>query len=189
MAKKPSGNATIYAELAPRPLLVPALAMAIVALTGSTPAGAHDHRPPEAELRFGSLLQEGRLLRYHWSSRTEDGCISSLVVARPDYPRPGLPVGPGRFQAALRLSRPDRPIELRVVAREARAEDRRQPGRHEDIGVTLRPRKPGGEVIGWTALLRSRVERDLYLRVVGSWQDRQGCLGPQRAIWLFHVTA
>jgi hypothetical protein len=174
--------------MARRPFL-PTIALAIVAVTGSTPADAHDHRPPEAELRFGSLLQEGRLIRHHWSSKTEDGCISSLVVADPDYPRPGLPVGPGRFRAALRLSRPDRPTELRIAAREGRGPDGRQSGRRRNVRFTLRPRRVGEEVIGWSAILRSTVEEHLYLRVTGSWDDRQGCVGRQRATWLFHVAA
>jgi hypothetical protein len=172
-----------------RPVLLPAIAVAVWLLGASVPAGAHDHRPPEAELRFGSLLQEGALVRYHWSSKVEGGCVSSLVVADPGYPQPGLPVGPGRFRASLRLSRSDRPTELRVLAREASADDRRRPGRRADVAVTLRPRDPNGEVVGWAAHIRSRVDRDLYLRVTGSWEDRQGCLGPQRAVWLFHLTA
>jgi hypothetical protein len=172
----------------PRLLVLPAIAVAVLVVKGSVPAEAHDHRPPKAELRFGSSLQKGRLVRNHWSSKTEDGCISSLVVADPRYPRPGLPVGPGPFRAVLRLARTDRPTDLRVRAWEADADDRRRPGRRQDVAVGLRPRKPKGEVIGWTGILRSRVERDLYLRVTGSWEDREGCLGPQRAIWLFHVT-
>jgi hypothetical protein len=170
------------------PFLIPTM-VAIMALIGSTPAGAHDHRPPEAELRFGSLLQEGRLIRYHWSSKTEEGCTSSLVVADPDYPRPGLPVGPGSFRAALRLSRPDRPTDLKVAARDGQGPAGRRVGRRRDVRYTLRPRRAGEEVIGWSAIFRSTVEDRLFLWVTGSWGDRQGCLGPQRATWLFHVTS
>jgi hypothetical protein len=172
-----------------RPVLLSATAVAALLALIPIPVGAHDHRPPEAELRFGRLLQEGRLVSYHWSSKTEDGCISSLVVANPSYPRPGLPVGPGRFRAALRLSRPDRPTRIRVVAWEANPADRQEPGRRADVAVSLRPREPKGEVVGWAAMLGARVERDLYLRVTGAWEDRQGCHGPQRATWLFHVAA
>lgn len=129
------------------------------------------------------------MVSYHWSSKTEDGCISSLVVADPDYPRPGLPVGTGRFRAALRLSRPDRPTRLRVVAWEASSTDRREPGRRTDVAVSLRAREPKGEVVGWAAMLGATVEQDLYLKVTGAWKDRQGCHGPQRATWLFHIAA
>jgi hypothetical protein len=110
-------------------------------------------------------------------------------VAEADFPRPGLPVGPGPFRAALRLSRPDRPSELRVAARQGRGPGGRQPGAPQDVRFTLRPRRAGEEVIGWSAILRSRVDEHLYLRVTGSWDDRQGCLGRQRATWRFHVSA
>jgi hypothetical protein len=167
-----------------------AVAVALAVVGGPGAAVAHDHRPPRAELRFGSLLQEGRLFRYHWSSKTpEDGCVSSLIVADPGYPHPGLPVGPGKFRAAVRLSRPDRPTDLRVAAREGRGPGARQPGVSRDVSYTLRPRRAGDEVIGWAAILRSRVDEHLYLRVTGSWDDRQGCLGRQRATWLLHVSA
>lgn len=170
-----------------RRLFILVAAVAAV-LGGSVPAGAHDHRPPVAQLRFGSLLQEGPLVRYHWSSVTDEGgCISSLTIGSSPHPRPGLPVGPGRFHAALRLSHPDRPVDLRVVAREAGEEGQR--GTSQAVGYSLRPRRAGGQIIGWAAVLRSRVQEHLYLRVTGSWFDRQGCLGPQRATWLFHVSA
>jgi hypothetical protein len=165
------------------------LALALV-LCGVIPAAAHDHRPPRAELRYGSVLQQGRLIKEHWSSRTEDGgCVSSLVVGQARFPRPGLPVGPGRFRAALRLSRSDRPTDLSVSARQGRGLRGRLLGTSQPVAWTLRPRRAGGQVIGWAAVLRSRVEDELYLRVTGTWDDRQGCLGDQRAVWLFHVSA
>jgi hypothetical protein len=171
-----------------RRVLLLLLATSLAGLAG--PATAHDHRPPRAEIRFGSLLQEGRLERYHWSSKTVDGgCVSSVTVADVGYPRPGLPVGPGPFRAALRLSRSDRPIDLRVTAREGRGPGGRELDERQGVRFTMRPRRAGDEVIGWAARLRSRVEQYLYLRVTGSWDDRQGCLGTQRATWLFHVSA
>jgi hypothetical protein len=167
---------------------VAALAVLLVVLTEGGVAFAHDHRPPRASLRHGSLLQEGRLLRYHWSSVTEDGgCVSSLILAREGYPHPSLPVEAGRFRARVRLSRPDRPVTLEVVAREKDRDG--TAGTRRRVAVTLRPRRPNGEVIGWTAVLRSRVEDALFLRVTGAWRDREGCRGPQRATWTFHVSA
>jgi hypothetical protein len=170
-----------------RRFLLPAMAVAVWTLAASMPSVAHDHRPPRATLRHGSLLQNGNLLRMHWSSSTKDGgCISSLIVAEERYPERGLPVGEGRFRAALRLERPDRPAGLRVVARE---DDGRTQARRRDVGVSLRPRQPNGRLIGWTAVLRSRVLQDLYLRVTATWNDREGCKGTQRATWLFLVSA
>jgi hypothetical protein len=167
-----------------------ALTVVLVVLSGVIPATAHDHRPPRAELRYGSLLQEGRLIKEHWSSRTEDGgCVSSLVVGNARFPRPGLPVGAGRFRAALRLSRSERPADLSVSARRGRGPGGRLLGKSQAVASTLRPRRAGGEVIGWAAVLRSRIEEELYLRVIGSWDDRQGCQGDQKAVWLFHVSA
>jgi hypothetical protein len=170
-----------------RRFLLPAMAVAVWTLAASMPSVAHDHRPPRATLRHGSLLQNGNLLRMHWSSSTKDGgCISSLIVAEERYPERGLPVGEGRFRAALRLERPDRPAGLRVVARE---DDGRAQARRRDVGVSLRPRQPNGRLIGWTAVLRARVLQDLYLRVTATWNDREGCKGTQRATWLFLVSA
>jgi hypothetical protein len=155
-----------------RRFFLPAMAVAMWTLPASMPAVAHDHRPPRATLRHGSLLQEGNLLRLHWSSSTKDGgCISSLIVAEEKYPERGLPVDPAG---------------LRVVARE---DDGQTQARRQDVGVTLRPRQPNGRLIGWTAVLRSRVVQDLYLRVTAAWEDREGCQGTQRATWLFHVSA
>jgi hypothetical protein len=165
-------------------------AVALLLLGPALPTAAHDHRPPGAELRYGSLFQDGRLVRQRWSAKTDDGgCVSSLVVVDAAYPRPGLPVGGGRFRAALRLSRPDRPTDLTVVARDGRGPGGRRLGERRGISATLRPRRAGGDVIGWAAVLASRVQDHLYLRVTGSWDDRQGCLGAQKATWLFHVTA
>jgi hypothetical protein len=167
---------------------VAGLALFFLVLAEGGVALGHDHRPPRASLRHGSLFQEGRLLRYHWSSVTDDGgCVSSLIVAREGYPHPPLPVEPGRLRARIRLSRPDRPVALEVVARETNSEGSR--GTRRRVAVTLRPRRPNGEVIGWTAVLRSRVEGALFLRVTGAWRDREGCRGPQRATWTFYVAA
>jgi hypothetical protein len=166
---------------------LPAMAVAVWTLAASMPSVAHDHRPPRATLRHASLLQEGNLLRMNWSSSTKDeGCVSSLIVAEEKYPEQGLPVGDGRFRAALRLDRPDRPTGLRVVARE---DDGQAQTQRREVGVSLRPRQPNGRLIGWTAVLRSRVVQDLYLRVTATWDDREGCKGTQRATWLFHVSA
>jgi hypothetical protein len=167
----------------------PAFLAVLLVLSGVIPAAAHDHRPPRAALRHGSLLQEGRLIKEHWSSSTEDGgCVSSLVVGQVRFPRPGLPVEVGRFRAALRFSRSARP-DLSVSARSGRGPGGRLPGKSQAVSSILRPRRSGGEVIGWAAVLRSRVEDELYLRVTGTWADRQGCLGDQKAVWLFHVSA
>jgi hypothetical protein len=168
-----------------------AVAAAVLgSMLSTTPADAHDHRPPRAVLRHGGLQQEGRLVRLHWSSSIEDGgCVSSLVLADVEYPERGLPVGEGRFRATLRLSSPERPAELAVVAREGRGDDGRTLGRRRDVRINLRPRRPNDRVIGWTAVLRSRVRQDLYLKITGTWKDREGCLGSQRATWAFHVTA
>jgi hypothetical protein len=171
------------------PRLAGVLLLLVFVLGQAGVGAAHDHHPPRATLRHGSLFQEGRLLRYHWSAVTEDGgCVSSLILARDGYPHPSLPVGPGAFRARIRLSRPDRPVALEVAARDGDPRDGTL-GRRRRVAVTLRPRRPNGEVIGWAAVLRSRVEDDLFLRVTGSWRDRQGCSGPQRATWAFHLSA
>jgi hypothetical protein len=165
------------------------LAVLVAALSGSTPSFAHDHRPPAALLRHAGLQQEGRLLRQHWSTAVEDGCVSSLVQASPGFPARALPVTGRSFRAIVRLSRQDRPVAISVVALEGDQEGRHLRNRGE-YRATLRPRRPGGQVIGWTASFRGRMRgTDLYVKVTGTWDDREGCKGNQRATWAFHLGA
>jgi len=99
------------------------------------PALAHDHEPPRALLRHGALEQEGRLIALRWTEPAgPDGCTSTLLLAKPRYPREGLPVGQGDFRARIRFAKPARPLSVQAVARpELDVEDL-----HRDVAVERR---------------------------------------------------
>jgi hypothetical protein len=154
------------------------------------PALAHDHEPPRALLRHGTLEQEGRLIALRWTEPAgPDGCTSTLLLAKPRYPREGLPVGQGDFRARIRFAKPARPLSVQAVARPELDVEGDLTGRAADLAIRLRPRRPDGDVRAWAAIVTSRVEEDLYLRVTARWRDRDGCGDKQRATWTFHVSA
>ncbi len=167
-------------------------AAAILALLSfiPSPAVAHDHRPPEVVLRHGDLEQRGRLVALRWTRPAgEEGCASTLIVKKPSYPGQGLPVRNGEFRARLRFIKPARPLSVKAEARPEVGADGDLAGPAADVGLRLRPRRPGGDLAAWTALLHSRVQDHLYLRVSARWKDGDGCDDRQKATWTFHVSA
>jgi hypothetical protein len=161
----------------------------LVLLPGSS--GAEDQGPPRAILRHGDLRQAGRLIALRWTEPAgSDGCTSTLVLSRVRYPTRGLPVGEGRFRARVRFTHPQRPRSVEVTARPRLDQQGDATGRPAEVRLQLRPRRPsGGDLRAWAAILTSRVEDELYLRVTARWRDRDACGDRQRATWTFHVAA
>lgn len=167
-----------------------AAALALLAVLPA-PARSDDSGPPRAILRHGDRRQAGRLIALRWTEPAgSEGCTSTLILSRVRYPSRGLPVGEGAFRARVRLTNPQRPRSVEVTARPRLDDQGDATGPRAGVSLRLRPRRPGGgDLRAWAAILTSRVEDELYLRVTARWRDGDSCGDRQRATWTFHVTA
>ena len=146
--------------------------------------------PPRAILRHGDLRQAGKLIALRWTEPAgSEGCTSTLILSRLRYPARGFPVGEGRFRARIRFTSPERPRSVEVAAKPRLDGRGEATGRPAEVRLRLRPRRPGGDLRAWAAILTSRVEDQLYVRVTARWRDSDPCGDRQRATWTFHVTA
>ena len=173
--------------------LLAAAAAAALALFAATawapPAGAHDHRIPEAVLKKGVRDLQGGLLvaESFWSrSAGEDGCEGAYTQYVFRYPRVDR-VAEGS-ELRVRIFKAQRPDSFAVNAHRKVEDDGFPVGEPQTLRRTLEPVVRGGERVAWDARFRvGRTSRDYYLVAEGHWRDREGCGDDQYAFWGFHV--
>lgn len=62
-------------------------------------------------------------------------------------------------------------------------------GLAEKVDYNLRPVRRGARIVAFDALFDAFVVGDYFIRVLAKWRDSEGCSGPQRAAWTFHVSS
>lgn len=144
-----------------------------------TPAQAHDHEPPRANVRTPSGSQRGVLLSNCWTSTSTAECTE----VQQSFPEP-LETDDDLVRIVIRKTQP--PASARLTS--WRSLNEGQPaGRGATISTLWQPIVYGDGQLGWSANIELPHRGHNYLELFIMWLDEEGSLHQQDATWTFHL--
>ena len=154
----------------------------------AAPAAAHDHSPPSLTMRVEGEVQEGKLVYTGWyTKQTETSCVHGDIFGPDAYPE-AIEVTRGSHSVRVRIAKRHRPDYLEVRTWQATTPEGGA-GPPDVVEHTLKPIRRDGRVRAYRILFDVSVLKDLYIKVLADWRDREGCGGELMGRWNFHLGA
>ena len=159
-------------------------AAAIFLLVSGIPSAAFA-QPPKAFLHSGDERQRGKSYWFSQGRRAGEGMCSVLHA---DAPREWPPALIHRTDEQLRIGfrKDQKPEVVRLRDYNAVTPEDAPAGDGQEVDFRLRPKRKGGDVVGWRVLFKRGEPGDHYLYMFVRWEGRHRCAF-QEAPYDFHI--